>query len=154
MDRTGLLVLLLVLAGCGSPTAPGSDGWPWHSMNVTGQVAFEGRSQLTHDTVEVRLVLSNRGSAGAEIKFGVCAFAVEGIGQHGMSWDNHPAQGMACADFALLVTLVPGESRSIPIYRGAASQIRAAVPSDYYRITIGFREGGTMRRIPGGGLTL
>ena len=154
MARSGWLFLLLVTISCNANTAPSSDGWPWQTLSVSGSVSLQGRAELAHDTVQVQLVLQNRGGTGARVEFGVCAFAVQGIGRHGAEWDNHPRPNAGCAPFGLIVDLEPGESRQIPVYRNAAAQIRELAPSDYYEISIVVREKGTLRRLPAGGLRL
>jgi hypothetical protein len=155
--RAGWAILVLAAAGCGSSTGPSyADGWPWHTLSVSGDVAFEGKAALVSDTVAVTLTARNRGTGAAHVEFGVCAFLVQGIGRHGGEWDNHPAPGVACFDFAIVMELAPGESRAIPVYRNAAALIRAKVPGDYYEVSIGFRAtgGAALRRVGGGGLTL
>jgi hypothetical protein len=154
MSRTGWLLALLVSLGCSSPTEPSTDGWPWHSLSVSGNVQLAGQSDLARDTIRVRLTLRNEGSTNARVEFGVCAFGVQGIGRHGAKWDNHPAADAACADFALVVDLKPGESREIPVYRSTAARIRELVPRDYYQVSIFIRQEGVLRRLPAGGLEL
>ena len=154
MYRTGWLALLLLAPGCGTSTEPTGDGWPWHSLSVTGKVGFEGHSTLIGDTVQVRLVFQNLESAAAQVEFGVCAFLIEGVGDHGAKWDNRPDPGIGCADLALVLDLAPGERRSIPVYRGEVARLRSKVPSGYYRISIGFREAGALKLVSGGGITL
>jgi hypothetical protein len=61
---------------------------------------------------------------------------------------------VGCVDLALLVTLEPGESREIPVYRNTAAQLREVVPSDYYWVSILIRQEGKLRRLPAGGLEL
>jgi hypothetical protein len=154
MSRAACLLLLLLPIGCGSSTAPSSDGWPWQTLSVTGSVSLRGTAELSRDTVQVRLVLQNQGKTSARVEFGVCAFGVQGIGRHGAAWDNHPAPNVGCADFALLVELAPGQSREIPVYRNSATQIRQLAPSDYYRVSILVRQAGALRRVAAGGLDL
>lgn len=155
MARSGWLFLLLLPLGCTPPTVPaGDDGWPSQSFQVTGSVALEARAALARDTVRVVLLLSNRGSAAGRAEFGVCAFGVQGIGRHGPAWDNHPADGIGCADFGLVVELAPGQSREIPVYRNAAATIRAGGAAGYYEVTVIVRESGALRRLRAGGLTL
>ena len=155
MARTGWLVGLLLSAGCAAPiTAPTSDGWPWHELTVSGNVQLSGHSDLARDTVQVRLILRNQGSSSARVEFGVCAFAIQGVGRHGAAWDNHPAPNAACADFGLVVDLKGGESREFPVYRSAAARILNLVPSDYYRVSIYIRQDGVLRRLAAGGLEL
>jgi hypothetical protein len=154
MSRSGWLLALLGSIGCSSPTAPIADGWPWHNVSVSGDVLLVGRADLARDTVQVGLRLRNRGSTSARVEFGVCAFAVQGIGRHGAQWNNHPAPNMSCADFALVLDLQPGESREIPVYRKTAARIRELVPRDYYEVYIFMRQEGVLRRLPAGGLDL
>lgn len=154
MPRAGWLLALLASAGCTSSTAPSSDGWPWHTLSVSGAVSLVGYSELSSDTVRVRVTFRNQGTTAARVEFGVCAFAVQGIGRHGAKWDNHPAPNEACADFGLLVELQPGETREVPVYRNAAAHIRLSVPRDYYTITVFVRQAGTLQRLSAGGLQL
>ena len=155
MARAGYWLALLAAFGCNSATtAPSSDGWPWHSLTISGDVRLTGQVELARDTVQLRVVLRNQGHTGARVEFGVCAFAIQAVGRHGALWDNHPAPNVGCVDLGLLVTLEPGESRAIPVYRNAAAQIRQQVPSDYYQVSIFIRQDGTLRRLPAGGLEL
>ncbi|HEV8195172.1 MAG TPA: hypothetical protein VGP87_00925 [Gemmatimonadales bacterium] len=154
MSRPGWLLVALLACGCGSTTAPSTDDWPWHNLSVSGTVSLAGQSQLSGDTVQVRLTFRNQGSTAARVEFGVCAFGVQGVGRHGAEWDNHPAPNVSCANFGLVVDLKPGESRDIPVYRATASHIRESVPRDYYNISILVREAGVLRRFRAGGLEL
>jgi len=154
MARTAWLPVALLCAGCASTTSPSSDGWPVHSVRVTGNVQLGGNAELLRDTVRVRLMMRNQGSTAARVEFGVCAFAVQGTGRHGGKWDNHPAPNAACADFGLEVELRPGENREIPVYQSLATRIRELVPSDYYQVSILIRREGVLRRLAAGGLEL
>jgi hypothetical protein len=154
MSRPWWLLAMFASTACSSSTAPSSDDWPWQDLSVSGSVSLVGRSELSRDTVQVRLIFRNQGSTAARVEFGVCAFGVLGKGRHGAEWDNHPAPNVGCAAFGLVVELKPGESREIPVYRNPATRIRESVPRDYYNVTILTRQGGVLRRLSAGGLEL
>lgn len=148
-------VYLLLLSGaCFLSTEPDLGGMPIHSVRIDGDMAFMGRHELRADTLRVFVTIRNRGSQSARMEFGVCSFAVRGVGPHGISWDNRLPPDAACIDLGLSLDLIPGQSHERLVYRTSVAQLRSSKPAGRYAISIFYLEAGSLRRVAAGRVTL
>lgn len=130
--------------GCLAGTGPEfGDGWPIHSVEVFGAVAFGGRTDTRNDSVHVVLILTNQGVDSARVEHGACSFAVLAEAPGGVTWDNRPPPNTFCIDIGLSVLLGPGESKERAVLQASIGSILAdSLPAGLYRFSIFYRQRG------------
>lgn len=132
------LLVLLTITACRQPAEPDLGGMPLQSIELIGALRLSSVATVENDSVIVRLLLRNDGLSPSTMEFGLCSFAVRGVGAS-YTWDNRLPVDAGCPDLGISLVVPAGASREHLAFARPVQLLQRSSTPEQFSVTVYYR---------------